>query len=88
MSGIFRGFQNRKASEHLELSHQIARVEQSRSIQHLSWLYIDMPQSSTGAGASRVREWLAPVFQARPSTYCLYQFCPESPFSFILANGW
>ena len=50
------------------------------ALQHLSWLYVDMPESSTGAGASWARKSLAPAFQARPSTLYLHQF--SNPFTF------
>jgi len=55
--------ENNKLLDWLELAPLVVPA-----LQHLSWLYVDMPESSTGAGASWARKLLAPVFRARPST--------------------
>ena len=53
------------------------------ALQHLSWLYVDMPKPSMGAGASQVRKSLAPVFQAR-SRFQYHCTCTSSVKSFCV----
>ena len=80
----FLWFREEKEETYQENNNLLDQLELAAlvipALQHLSWLYVDMPESSTGAGASWARKSLAPAFRARPSTLYFHQF--SNPFTF------